>query len=77
MKFYCWCCYFTCRDDHPHLLITSMASIITSILEENVETDPDPSERSSFQSLLDVILQNLLKVRKVVLKFPDLVASIC
>ncbi|KAI3464509.1 hypothetical protein Pfo_021172 [Paulownia fortunei] len=52
------------REDHPQSLINSMSSIITSILEEKVEADPDPLERNTFQSLLDVILQNIIKERK-------------
>lgn len=61
-------CIFTCRDDHPQSLITSMSSIITRILEEKVEeADADPLilEGSASLPLLDVILHNLIKERKV------------
>ncbi|PIN16167.1 Sister chromatid cohesion complex Cohesin, subunit PDS5 [Handroanthus impetiginosus] len=52
------------REDHPQSLISSMSSIITSILEEKLEADPDSLEKSTSQSLLDVILQNIIKERK-------------
>ncbi|KAK6132309.1 hypothetical protein DH2020_033933 [Rehmannia glutinosa] len=54
------------REDHPQSLINSMSSIITSILEEKTDADPDSLERNTSQSLLDVILQNIIKVRKPV-----------
>ncbi|KAL6515543.1 hypothetical protein OROHE_018577 [Orobanche hederae] len=54
------------REDHPQSLINSMSSIITSILEEIVDADHDPLDRNSSHSLLDVILQNIIKERKCV-----------
>ncbi|KAH6832801.1 hypothetical protein C2S53_006048 [Perilla frutescens var. hirtella] len=51
------------REDHPRSLINSISSIITNILE-NVEADPDPLERNTFQLLLDVILRNIIKGEK-------------
>lgn len=65
-KFYA-ALYFTCREDHPQSLIDSVSSIIASILAENVETDPNPLERNTFQPLLDVILRNIIKEKKVIL----------
>ncbi|XP_057795772.1 sister chromatid cohesion protein PDS5 homolog B [Salvia miltiorrhiza] len=52
------------REDHPQSLIDSISSIITSILAENVEADPDPLERNTFQPLLDVILRNIIREKK-------------
>ncbi|XP_073023250.1 sister chromatid cohesion protein PDS5 homolog B isoform X2 [Primulina eburnea] len=55
------------REDHPQSLINSMSSIITSILEEKVKdthSDPLNLEASITQSLVDVILQHLIKVGK-------------
>ncbi|KAL0351487.1 UNVERIFIED_CONTAM: Sister chromatid cohesion protein pds5 [Sesamum calycinum] len=49
------------REDHPRSLINSMSSIITSVLEA---ADLDSSEKSTSQSLIDVILQNIIKERK-------------
>ncbi|KAL0314313.1 UNVERIFIED_CONTAM: Sister chromatid cohesion protein pds5 [Sesamum angustifolium] len=48
-------------EDHPRSLINSMSSIITSVLEA---ADLDSSEKSTSQSLIDVILQNIIKERK-------------
>lgn len=31
-----------------------------------MEADPDPLERNTFQPLLDVILRNIIKERKVI-----------
>ncbi|KAK4429654.1 Sister chromatid cohesion protein pds5 [Sesamum alatum] len=49
------------REDHPRSLINSMSSIITSVLEA---ADLDSFEKSTSQSLIDVILQNIIKERK-------------
>ncbi|KAL8482154.1 hypothetical protein ACS0TY_028350 [Phlomoides rotata] len=52
------------RENHPQSLISSILSIITSILEEKAEVDIDSVERSTFQSLLDVVLENIIKGRE-------------
>ncbi|GFP89800.1 sister chromatid cohesion protein pds5 homolog a [Phtheirospermum japonicum] len=54
------------REDHPQSLVNSMSSIIKSILEETVDADHDPPDRNPFHSLLDVVLQNIIKERKCV-----------
>lgn len=46
-------------------MISSILSIITSILEEKAEVDGDSVERSTFQSLLDVVLENIVKGKDV------------
>ncbi|KAL0326178.1 UNVERIFIED_CONTAM: Sister chromatid cohesion protein pds5 [Sesamum radiatum] len=61
------------REDHPRSLINSMSSIITSVLEA---ADLDSSEKSTSQSLIDVILQNIIKERKVDVKVPDVICVI-
>ncbi|CAA0827902.1 ARM repeat superfamily protein [Striga hermonthica] len=50
------------REDHPQSLINSMSSIITSILEDG----PHPLESNPSHSLIDVILQNIIKERKCI-----------
>ncbi|KAL8539683.1 hypothetical protein ACS0TY_001335 [Phlomoides rotata] len=52
------------RENHPQSLISSILSIITSILEEKAEVDIDSVERSTFQSLLDMVLENIIKGRE-------------
>lgn len=66
---------FTCREDHPQLLIDSISSIITSILVENVGADPDPLKRNTFQPLLDVLLRNVIKEKKVIFRTSIVVLS--
>ncbi|XP_042040794.1 sister chromatid cohesion protein pds5-like [Salvia splendens] len=63
------------REDHPQSLIDSVSSIITSILAENVETDPNPLERNTFQPLLDVILRNIIKEKKAASSAPYRLAA--
>ncbi|KAL3641267.1 hypothetical protein CASFOL_016235 [Castilleja foliolosa] len=54
------------REDHPQSLINSMSSIMKSILEETVDADHDPLDRHPSHSLLDVVLQNIIKDGKCV-----------
>ncbi|KAL1543836.1 sister chromatid cohesion protein pds5-like [Salvia divinorum] len=63
------------REDHPQSLIDSISSIITSILAENVEADPNPLERNTFQPLLDVILRNIIKEKKATSSAPYRLAA--
>ena len=54
----------SCREQHPHSMISAMSSIMTRLLEEKLEEkdiEPLVFQEKFSEPLWDVIFQNLLK----------------